>query len=133
MSQRIDTSSSAGSRVAAEGGIGRLLPPLGGILGALSAMSCCIVPFVLFTLGISGAWIGNLTALEPYQPVFAVISVGFIGYGFYRVYWKSRQACSEGSYCARPSSSRVAKTGLWTAVVLVIIALGFPRLAPLFL
>ena len=133
MSERIDTLSSAGSRVAAEGGISRFLAPLGGILGALGAMSCCVVPFVLFTLGIGGAWIGNLTALEPYQPVFAVVSVGFIGYGFYRVYWKSRQACAEGSYCARPSSSRVTKIGLWTAVVLVIIALGFPRLAPHFL
>ncbi len=35
----------------------------GGILGALAASSCCIVPLVLFGLGIGGAWIGNLTAL----------------------------------------------------------------------
>lgn len=35
----------------------------GGILGALAASSCCIIPLVLFSLGISGAWIGNLTAL----------------------------------------------------------------------
>ncbi|MGH6880679.1 MAG: mercuric transporter MerT family protein, partial [Hypericibacter sp.] len=41
----------------------------GGVLGALAAMSCCILPLVLFALGISGAWIGNLTALAPYQPV----------------------------------------------------------------
>ncbi len=30
----------------------------GGILGALAASSCCILPLVLFSLGISGAWIG---------------------------------------------------------------------------
>ena len=35
----------------------------GGILGALAASSCCIVPLILFSLGIGGAWIGNLTAL----------------------------------------------------------------------
>ena len=42
----------------------------GGILGAIAASSCCIAPLVLFSLGISGAWIGNLTALAPYQPYF---------------------------------------------------------------
>jgi mercuric ion transport protein len=34
------------------------LAVLGGILGALAASSCCIIPLVLFTLGIGGAWIG---------------------------------------------------------------------------
>ena len=34
----------------------------GGILGALAASSCCIVPLALFMLGISGAWIGNFAA-----------------------------------------------------------------------
>ena len=42
----------------------------GGILGALAASSCCIVPLILFSLGIGGAWIGNLTALAPYKPIF---------------------------------------------------------------
>lgn len=37
----------------------------GGILGAIAASSCCILPLVLFSLGIGGAWIGNLTALAP--------------------------------------------------------------------
>jgi mercuric ion transport protein len=41
----------------------------GGILAALGASSCCVLPFALFTLGVSGAWISNLTALAPYQPI----------------------------------------------------------------
>lgn len=105
----------------------------GGILAALGAASCCVVPFTLFTLGISGAWIGNLTALEPYQPVFAAIAAICLGYGFYLTYRKPKVACAEGSYCASPTSSRVAKIGLWTATVLVVVAVGFPRLAALFL
>ncbi len=40
----------------------------GGFLGALAASSCCILPLVLFSLGVSGAWIGNFTQLAPYQP-----------------------------------------------------------------
>jgi mercuric ion transport protein len=109
------------------------LASAGGILAALGAASCCVVPFALFTLGISGAWISNLTALEPYQPIFAAVTVGFLGYGFYHVYRKPKVACAEDSYCAKPSAGRTAKIGLWTAVVLVIVALGFPKLAPLFL
>jgi mercuric ion transport protein len=109
------------------------LVSVGGILGALGAASCCVVPFALFTLGISGAWISNLTALEPYQPLFAAVTFGFLGYGFYLVYRKPKVACAEDSYCAKPSSGRTAKIGLWTATVLVVIALGFPKLAPLFL
>jgi len=104
-----------------------------GILAALGASSCCVVPFALFMLGVSGAWIGNLTALEPYQPVFAAIAVACLGYGFYLVHRKSKVACPEDSYCASPSSNRAAKIGLWTATVLVIIAVGFPRLAAFFL
>lgn len=109
------------------------LASVGGILGALAAASCCVVPFTLFTLGISGAWISNLTALEPYQPIFAALTFECLAYGFYHVYRKPKVACAEGSYCAKPSSGRTAKIGLWAAIVLVIVALGFPKLAPLFL
>jgi mercuric ion transport protein len=109
------------------------LVAVAGILAALGAASCCVVPFTLFMLGISGAWIGNLTALEPYQPVFAAITAACLGYGFYLVYRKPKIACAEGSYCASPSSSRLTKIGLWTALVLVLIAVGFPHIAALFL
>lgn len=112
---------------------GARLLSLGSILAALGTGACCVVPFALFTLGISGAWIGNLTALKPYQPIFATITFGFLGYGFYLVYWKPKVACPEDSYCAKPSSSRIAKIGLWTATVLVMVGLGFPKIAPLFL
>jgi mercuric ion transport protein len=106
---------------------------VGGILAAVGAASCCVVPFALVTLGISGAWISNLTALEPYQPLFAAVTFGFLGYGFYLVYRKPKVACAEDSYCAKPSSGRTAKIGLWIATALVIVSLGFPKLAPLFL
>ena len=116
----------------ADGRTQRLLAA-GGILAALGAASCCVIPFALFTLGLSGAWVGNLTALEPYQPAFAAFAAGCLGYGFYLVYRKPKVVCAEGSYCAKPSSNRTAKAGLWIASFLTIIALGFPRIAVLFL
>src|SRR5258708_34805922 len=92
----------------------------GGILGALAASSCCIVPLVLFGLGIGGAWIGNLTALAPYQPLFVAGTAGLLGYGFYLVYWKPRRACADGAACARPIPSRFVQLALWIATVLVL-------------
>ena len=98
----------------------------GGILGAIGAASCCVIPFALFSVGVSGAWIGNLTALEPYQPLFAAGALGFIGYGAYRLYAKRTAECAPGSYCAKPQSNRLAMLGLATATVLVIGAVAFP-------
>ncbi|MBI1220423.1 MAG: mercury transporter MerT [Rhodobacteraceae bacterium] len=104
---------------------GARLLSLGGIAAAIGAASCCVVPFILFTLGVSGAWIGNLTALEPFQPIFAVVSLGFIGYGAWRLRRKRQVACADG-YCASPQSDRVARIGLWIAGLLVIVAVAFP-------
>jgi mercuric ion transport protein len=109
------------------------LVAIGGILGALAASSCCIVPLVLFSLGIGGAWIGNLTALAPYKPLFVAGAAGILGYGFYLFYWKPRRACAGDAACARPIPSRLVQTALWTATVLVTAAFAFDYIAPLLL
>jgi mercuric ion transport protein len=105
----------------------------GGILAALGVAACCVVPFALFMLGVSGAWIGNLTSLRPYQPIFIALGASSIGYGFYLVYRKPKVVCEDGSYCASPRSDRVAKIGLWLASAFVIAALGFPYAVRYFL
>jgi mercuric ion transport protein len=116
------------------GEVGRQrLIAVGGIFGALAASSCCIVPLILFSVGIGGAWIGNLTALAPYKPIFVAGTAGLLGYGFYLVYWKPRRACAEGAACARPISNRLVQLALWIATVLVIAALAFDYIAPLLL
>lgn len=103
-----------------------------GISGALIASSCCVVPLLLVTLGISGAWIGNLTALEPYKPYFLSVTVLLLGAGFWYVYFKPKKECDEGSYCARPSSSRNTKSALWIATLLVLLSATVDFWAPLF-
>lgn len=103
---------------------------MGGLLGALAASSCCILPLVLFSVGIGGAWIGNLTALAPYQPIFVAITLGFLAAGFYLVYLRPKRACAASEACARPVQNRVVKTSLWVATVLVAAALAFPYVAP---
>src|SRR6266849_3544776 len=109
------------------------LVAVGGILGALAASSCCIVPLILFSIGIGGAWIGNLTALAPYKPLFVAGTAGLLGYGFYLVYWKPRRACADGAACSRPIPSRLVQLVLWMATALVIAAFAFDYVAPLLL
>jgi len=103
----------------------------GGVVGAILASACCIGPVVLLTLGISGAWIGNLTALEPVKPFFAVVALGFIGAGFWQVYVRKPTVCEPGSYCARPASAQITKTALWASLILVVAALTIDWWAPL--
>ena len=98
---------------------------VGGILAAVAASTCCVVPFGLFFLGVSGAWIGDLTAVEPFKPYFLAFAAANIGYGFYRVYRKPKVVCVDG-YCATPKSSRIAKAGLWIATGLFFVAAVFP-------
>ena len=109
------------------------LVAVGSIFGALAASSCCIVPLILFSLGIGGAWIANLTALAPYKPLFVAGTVGVLGYGFYLVYWKPRRACADGAACARPVPSRLVQFALWLATILVAAAFAFDYVAPLLL
>jgi mercuric ion transport protein len=105
----------------------------GGLVGALAASSCCILPLVLFSLGVSGAWIGNFTRLAPYQPYFLAVTIGCLGYGYWLVYRSSKLACADGDACARPRPNRLVKTGLIVASLLAVAALGFDFLAPLLL
>jgi mercuric transport protein len=67
----------------------------GGLLGALAACSCCIVPLILFGLGVSGAWIGSFTRLAPYQPIFIAATLACLGAGAWLVPRASNQACGE--------------------------------------
>jgi mercuric ion transport protein len=92
----------------------------GSVLAALGATVFCALPFALIVLGVGGAWIVNLRAFERYLPILAAVTFGFLAGGFYLVHRK-------------PGSSRIAKLGLWAATVLLIIALGFPKLVPFLL
>lgn len=104
----------------------------GGIFGAIAASSCCILPLVLFSAGVGGAWMGNLTALSAYQPIFISITALFLAYGFWLVYFKPKN-CAPGDACARPLPNRVVKVGLWSATFLVALALLWPLIVRLIL
>jgi mercuric ion transport protein len=112
---------------------GQELMAAGGMLGALAASSCCILPLVLFSLGVSGAWIGNFTRLALYQPYFIAATLLFLGSGYWLIYRSGTRACAEGDACARPLPNRFVKAILILATILVAAALGLDLIAPLFL
>lgn len=101
--------------------------------GAVLASACCIVPLALFSLGIGGAWIANLTALEPYKPFFVVATFGFLAAGFLSVHRRRRRACSVDGYCASSLSTWVITGMLAASTVLVIAVLAWPYLVPILL
>ncbi|MGV6811757.1 MAG: mercuric transporter MerT family protein [Brevirhabdus sp.] len=101
----------------------------GGFLAAIGASSCCIIPLLLFSLGISGAWIGTLTALSPLKPIFIAVALGLVGWGLW-MNRRARNACHEDGVCTRPMPSRVIPIALWAALALILIAAAWDWIAP---
>ena len=102
-----------------------------GGLAAILASTCCLGPLVLVTLGLSGAWIGTLTVLEPYRPLFigaAFIALFFAG----RRIFRPAKRCEPGELCAVPRTRRIYKIVFGIVSVLVLIALVFPYVVKFF-
>src|SRR6202035_2141421 len=96
------------------------------IIGSL----CCVAPLVLITLGISGAWIGQLTALEPYRPIFIGVMVVFLALAFRQLYIVPAR-CAPGEACANPRLQRRQRQIFWVVVVGLAALIAFPWYAPL--
>lgn len=102
-----------------------------GVLTAIGASVCCVGPLLLMTLGISGAWISRLTALEPVRPVLIALTVVFLGLAFGRLYVR-RPVCTPGSQCAEPKVAARQRKAFWIVGAGVLALLAAPSLAPLF-
>jgi mercuric ion transport protein len=50
-----------------------------GAASALGASTCCVLPLVLVSMGIGGAWIAQLRALEQFQWVFVGLAAAAFG------------------------------------------------------
>ena len=96
------------------------LPLIGGVLAAVGASLCCVGPFVLLTLGISGAWIGNLTLLEPYRPVFIVIVMLLFGWAGWQIY-RPVAACEPGTACPVPQTRKRRRVIFWITAIIALV------------
>ena len=104
---------------------------IAGVLAAVGASVCCVGPLVLLTLGISGTWIGKLTAMEPYRPFFIGLTLLSLGLA-YRMLYLVPQVCTPGTPCADPRTIRRQRLTFWVVAVSMLALLATPWLAALF-
>ena len=102
-----------------------------GGLAAILASACCLGPLVLLALGFGGAGIGNLTALEPYRPVFIGGALVALVLAYRRIY-RPLAVCKPGEVCAAPQARSAYKMIFWGVAELAGVAVAFPYILPLF-
>jgi mercuric ion transport protein len=105
-----------------------------GILSALGiCAACCLLPFVLVSIGIAGVWVGSLDLLAPYKWLFIAMSTVLLSYGFYITYWKAKPTCPPESGCGKCRSSRSIRVALWVGTILAVSGLTFEQIEPMLL
>lgn len=107
-------------------GTGTLLAAVGAAVGA---SVCCVGPFVLLMLGVGGTWIGNLTAFEPYRPIFIGVTLVFLGLAFRKLYLVP-EACAPDEPCANPVTRRNQRVVFWIVTVILAALIAFPWYGP---
>jgi mercuric ion transport protein len=89
-----------------------------------AASLCCIGPVVGVLVG-AGAAGAMASRLEPLRPVFLVLTVACLGYGFYTVYRPGPVSCDADGAC-HPNANHRAKVLLWIAVFVAAVFVAFP-------
>jgi len=89
------------------------------VLGALAMTSCCILPLLLVSLGVTGVFIGQLTALYAYEGLTFSFAAAALGYGFWKAYRPAAiPTCADGT-CTKPMNRRVMRSLLWAARLVI--------------
>ncbi len=102
---------------------------IAGVLAALGATACCFGPLLLVTLGLGGAWVSSLRALEAYQPLFVLLTLAFTGFAFYRLYIQPRR-CAPGDVCLIPAVLKRQRVVFWLVVSIIAAMFALPLYAP---
>lgn len=102
-------------------------------LAAIRASACCLVPLVLVSIGLGGAWVANnLQAIGPFfRPVLIGAVLVALFFAWRRIY-RPAAGCKPGEVCALPQTRRFYKGIFWVVATLGLVALTFPYFAPLF-
>lgn len=100
-------------------------------LAALGASLCCVVPLVLLALGIGGAWVTHLTALEPYRPIFIGLTLAFLALAFRRLHLR-RRTCTPDMPCANDRVVRRQRFIFWVVAAVLLALLAAPWLGSRF-
>jgi len=97
----------------------------GGLLAAVAASTCCVLPLALGSLGLSGALVASLGVLAPYQTAFRVAAIALLGAGLWLAYTR-RPVLADGADCAPSHSAGWTKPVLWAGAALLSVVLSQP-------
>jgi len=103
---------------------------VGGVAAVL-ASSCCLGPLILVMMGFSGAWIGSLSALEPYRPLFLAFTLIALLLAGFRIFRRAKD-CDVNGTCATRRTRRTQKFIFSVVALLAVVAFAFPHLARFF-
>lgn len=109
------------------------IPLVGGLLAAVAASLCCVGPLVVLVLGIGGAWVSHLTALEPYRPLLIGLTMLCLVIAYRKIFVTSRRTvCEAGTLCAQPRTRRGYQLMFWGVVITTLVSIASPYALPLF-
>lgn len=102
-----------------------------GVLGAgfsalflaVCSISCCVAPLIFVLFGVSFSFLSFLETLNPFRYLFAALSLGFIAYGYWKIYLSKRPFCTGGAL-----SQRTAKLLFWGLAALAMFVLAYPAI-----
>src|SRR5271163_674577 len=101
-------------RAAPVAGSGAVLLTVSGLAAAFGVASCCGLPFLLATAGISSAWLTGAALLAAPHRAFLLVTAALCLTGGAVLFWRQqRQAvCAPGAFCTRPVVKGLTLTGL---------------------
>lgn len=112
MSDAIDKTSAARGPTS---GLGPVLFTLGGLAAAFGVASCCALPLLLTTIGVSTAWLGGVALFAaPHRGVLLIVGALCLAGGAALLWRQQRTAatCGTNGACTPPAVRVLTLVGL---------------------
>ena len=102
---------------------GATLLTLSGLGAAFGVASCCGLPFMLATAGLSSAWLTGIALFAaPHRPLLLAVAALCLAVGA-GLLWRRQPtgACATDAICAKPMVRGMTMIGLMAGLVLLVI------------
>jgi mercuric ion transport protein len=111
----------ASPRAAPTAGAGAVLLTASGLAAAFGVASCCGLPFLLATAGLSTAWLTGLALFAAPHRLFLLVAAAACLAGGAVLFWRQqrREVCAPGAFCVRPVVRGLTLTGLLLGLALL--------------
>ena len=99
----------------------------GAVLSAVASSLCCLGPLLYLVFGVSAAGLTGLGRLSWLRIPMTILSLLFVGYGFWRLYFSSKPTCA--GMLSRKKMSLL----YWISVPVILFFILYPVVLPLVL